>query len=808
MVTEIHQLRAMINQLRGQVQQQAAPPPPPPVVNPMPTRDIGEAIKPPKPAPFNGDARDVIPFLTRCKGYFELFPTKLASAKARALFAGQLMEGTAAAWMEPITRDFLSNEEVDQDQDTVNIFSDWDNFEAALKDAFGLVNEERQAAAQLFTLNQTKSCAAYAALFRQLASKTEFDDESLMEVFYRGLKSEVKDELYKADRPDNLNEYVAMAVKIDERQYERRKEKAMERNKPRGASFNPYFPNQRRQQDNRGNQRQPRGGTSYGTHAGPMELGAVQRGPKNIECYYCHKKGHKANECRKKQRDIQEGRYKPRERQSLPEGKKQVRFIQSDNEPQTAIRTTKTLGMARQGYDRTGLQPGEVVMPHQAAYLTKQQAEGNYVISNVTKERLHEPAKPPKAHRLHLTDSHKWEPLPEPDNKDDGTTSPQQRTIAVLKRAEAQPEPTAGPPNAPRRTTAITRSNRHHEPINRSQYSEGARVRRELDAIETRRRRRDPHVALWEDDYEILVKEETGERYWLSANTRHIQLARERQNVDDAEDIHVRAYHEEQAMNPRQPELRLDLRDDPRTMSTHPRHEEISWVSCKDHRCSTHIADKRKNDCFPVQLRQPNTRPYLAYETFQYKIQEWYEGIGVATLRFYPTKEGAVSLERWFTIATWRTMTEQGKEPDGSCPNAEATLCCEETCPRHGQQVLATHERIERMAKEGFNFLTHQGKQDDREWYEGIRPYLRKDHGPTDKVLQEYADYIRRGDLDRDHPETSQQPDCTCQDDEDRMAEQAYQEWLHDQDDHDYDACADSECEYDHLGHAIMMSKN
>jgi hypothetical protein len=58
------------------------------MVNPMPTRDIREVIKPPKPAPFNRDARDIIPFLTYCKGYFELFLTKLMSAKARALFAG------------------------------------------------------------------------------------------------------------------------------------------------------------------------------------------------------------------------------------------------------------------------------------------------------------------------------------------------------------------------------------------------------------------------------------------------------------------------------------------------------------------------------------------------------------------------------------------------------------------------------------------------------------------------------------------------------------------------------------------------
>ncbi|CAG1990140.1 unnamed protein product [Fusarium graminearum] len=46
-----------------------------------------------------------------------------------------------------------------------------------------------------------------------------------MEIYYRSLKEEVKDELHKADRPNNLTEYITIAIKIDERQYERRREK-------------------------------------------------------------------------------------------------------------------------------------------------------------------------------------------------------------------------------------------------------------------------------------------------------------------------------------------------------------------------------------------------------------------------------------------------------------------------------------------------------------------------------------------------------------------------------------------------------
>lgn len=85
-------------------------------------------------------------------------------------------------------------------------------------------------------------------LFDSWPQKNDFGDEALMGPFYRKLKSEVKDELHKVDRPDNLSEYIAMAAKIDERRHERRREKAEEKRQPRGANFNPHFPNQHRQQ--------------------------------------------------------------------------------------------------------------------------------------------------------------------------------------------------------------------------------------------------------------------------------------------------------------------------------------------------------------------------------------------------------------------------------------------------------------------------------------------------------------------------------------------------------------------------------
>ncbi|CAF3556312.1 unnamed protein product [Fusarium graminearum] len=239
MAAEVQQLRNTIRALQARVNEQQSVAPASNNTSVSRERDTGEALKPPKPEPFMGKATDVIPFLTPMKAHFRLFPNRLDTATKK------------------------------------NIFADWDNFEQALKGNFGVVNEERQAAAELLVLRQHKSCAAYSVKFRQLASKTEWDDEALMEIYYRGLKEEVKDELYLADRPDDLTTHITMAIKIDERQYERRREKANHR---RGNNFDPYYPNQR-QNNNQGNSRnhkQRRGNqrndTSYGTQAGPTLL--------------------------------------------------------------------------------------------------------------------------------------------------------------------------------------------------------------------------------------------------------------------------------------------------------------------------------------------------------------------------------------------------------------------------------------------------------------------------------------------------------------------------------------------------------
>ncbi|EXK26455.1 hypothetical protein FOMG_16927 [Fusarium oxysporum f. sp. melonis 26406] len=73
LMAKIYQMQGTINNLRARINKQ-------PAANTQGTntgRDIREALKPPKPEPFTGKAADVIPFLTRIKAYFCLFPNRL-----------------------------------------------------------------------------------------------------------------------------------------------------------------------------------------------------------------------------------------------------------------------------------------------------------------------------------------------------------------------------------------------------------------------------------------------------------------------------------------------------------------------------------------------------------------------------------------------------------------------------------------------------------------------------------------------------------------------------------------------------------
>jgi hypothetical protein len=148
-------------------------------------------------------------------------------------------------------------------------------------------------------------------------------------------------------------------------------------------------------------------------------------------------------------------------------------------------------------------------------------------------------------------------------------------------------------------------------------------------------RHRDEQISQkWEQPYEKEIDED-GLRIYNTQEDICIQGAREHGDTETGSKIYIRAYHTNDALNPLHKEPMFDTRDDVRTMPTHPQHNEIAWVSCKNHWCEQHKLDKMDNDCFPITITgTPNDRPYLTHEIEGYSVYLWYDYLGVAELRF------------------------------------------------------------------------------------------------------------------------------------------------------------------------------
>ncbi|KAF4119253.1 Zinc knuckle [Geosmithia morbida] len=261
-------------------------------------KEMGEIVKPSPPGLFKGRPETLQPFLTQLRAYFMFFPRQFRTDNSKVMFAAGRLRGTALKWFEPTMRKYVNNPASPPD-DVQEVMFDYGQFENSLLQVFGSADEEREAENQLKRLRQTGSMSEYATKFLQVTSKLPWESDHLMSAFYDGMKEEVKDEIYKMDRPYDLATYMSMAVKIDDRQYSRRRER---------NQGNKYYPKPFRrsnnQRSNNANQGKPRRqqSTAFGQHAGLMELDAMRDKSKET-CHSCGKKGHYARECRQKKKD-------------------------------------------------------------------------------------------------------------------------------------------------------------------------------------------------------------------------------------------------------------------------------------------------------------------------------------------------------------------------------------------------------------------------------------------------------------------------------------------------------------------------
>ncbi|KAJ3546364.1 hypothetical protein NM208_g2048 [Fusarium decemcellulare] len=340
-----------------------------------------------------------------------------------------------------------------------------------------------------------------AAEFQQLASKLPWDQDVLMSMFFDALKEPVQAELYKLERPATLVEYIGMAVRIDDYQYSwrtRNSKKNHQGNRPR------YDANQTRRRN---------GNTSYGTEAGPMEIGAVKRDKRNDTCYNCGKKGHHNYECKNPVKTNQ--KYRP-----IPEGDKKE---EEERDEKGRFKGRKT---AHDNSIKTILGERENTMRGETIAMVR-------TTENIEPKQPEElmPDQPPRS-RLHN----------EPINARDINTSVNlQKQLDALRLGGTAEE------------TQV-------------------RLQRRKTTLKILKGLRKTDEQLWTETYPKTYDEE-GNRYWHSMRERYIHQAREHARTIDMPEICVRAYHRELAENPRHPEPPFHSGDDVRTYPTHPEHD-------------------------------------------------------------------------------------------------------------------------------------------------------------------------------------------------------------------------------------------
>lgn len=247
------------------------------------------------PELFSGDRTKTRNFLVQVTVVFRIQASRFPNDETKVYFLGSFLRGPAASWFSPFV----------EKQDP--ILKDWNAFLQQFKQTFEHPDRPAEAARQLRNLRQgNKSAALLAADFRRIAVDVDWTISSLIDAFYDALNDRVKDRIIELERPRTLEEYIELAIKIDDRQVQRLNEK-------NHSSTLKSTPPKKTQSTNNSSQSPTTPGFRYATSNDsgpvPMQLDAGQQKLTEEEknrrrsqglCLYCGQSGHIARVCPEK----------------------------------------------------------------------------------------------------------------------------------------------------------------------------------------------------------------------------------------------------------------------------------------------------------------------------------------------------------------------------------------------------------------------------------------------------------------------------------------------------------------------------
>ncbi|EKG15317.1 Retrotransposon gag protein [Macrophomina phaseolina MS6] len=171
------------------------------------TKRSATKVKVAAPEKFDRDKKKLQSFLLQIQRYLQF---------------NQAQFDSDAEEIEPYLRDHLANEHSleKRREKTKKIFGTYTGFADNLRATFNDRDKVRKASNDIITVKQLGSIAIYATKFQQLTAYLEWSDETFRDLFYKGLKEEVKKNIITHEYPATFQKMVDLASQIDGRIYE------------------------------------------------------------------------------------------------------------------------------------------------------------------------------------------------------------------------------------------------------------------------------------------------------------------------------------------------------------------------------------------------------------------------------------------------------------------------------------------------------------------------------------------------------------------------------------------------------------
>ena len=245
------------------------------------------------PERYSGEAGSCRGFLSQCTLIFTLQPSVFTTDGAMVAYIMTLLSGRALTWANALL------------EKQSPLCANYDLFIEEMKRIFDCPVRGRDAATRLLYLRQGRnSVADYAIEFRVLAAESEWTEAALIPTFLHGLSDEVQDELVSRELSEGLDTLITLAIQVDNRCRERRRQRQFTRAPPSAERFRlgPNVPDSSRMVP-MSSAAAPPPPTEEPMQLGRAKLSARERERRTAErlCMYCGKPGHFRISCPERQ---------------------------------------------------------------------------------------------------------------------------------------------------------------------------------------------------------------------------------------------------------------------------------------------------------------------------------------------------------------------------------------------------------------------------------------------------------------------------------------------------------------------------